>query len=340
MARHKREPYMCPRCGYSVSIKSSMYKHLYCLKNECPGSTREIELTEEIKQSILKNRLYHVQDPVKLQNQTVNNYNIINNIVANMDVFEKWKQLTTYKQINVLDFESKVEDTYMRNVKRLENDKFKHGFKLKDNDFLDIINTLTRVIQGENKDSFLEFLNFMYDNKKKRIKVYSSEKWEEYLVDKGLAYLIDTIAGNYLETYECYLIRKIIGLEGVCPQDSCGYLACLEEYYKFIASFDVEPFVKGKYDNQVMFNREDDEYDEAPRRGDIDGFVIVERFMKVFKRMDDGLTNAEKRSMHKKVLDVIKTNAQENVCELDKSVIGLIKMDSEFKQQTGLFISC
>jgi hypothetical protein len=35
-----------------------MHKHFYLLKNTCPGHKRDIELTEEIKQYILKNRIY------------------------------------------------------------------------------------------------------------------------------------------------------------------------------------------------------------------------------------------------------------------------------------------
>jgi hypothetical protein len=252
--------------------------------------------------------------------------------VAGMDTFEKLRQLTTYKQIDVIDFESKVEDTYLHTVKRLENDKFKQGFKLSDNDFLEIINTITKAIKGPQKDQYLEFLNFMYDHKKKRIKVYSNEKWEEYLVEKGLQYVVTTIAEYYLETYECYQIRHICAQETVSPQESHSFYLCLEEYYKFIAAFDVEPFVKGKNDNQVMYNKDDARHHNVPSGDDFDAHDIVDRFNLFFGRIDDALTKAERRAIHKTVLDIIKTNAKDNVDELDKEVMNLLRIDDTFKE--------
>jgi hypothetical protein len=313
-----------------------MHHHLFKLKKQCPASKRKLELTDEIKKCVIDNRTYIIEDPIKIQNQTINNYNTINNVVANMDVLEKLQSLTSYKQIEVLDFESKVEDTFLHTVKRLQHDKYKHGFRLSDNDFLDIINTLTMAIRGPQKDKFLEFLSFMYDNKRKRIKVYASDKWEEYLVDKGLTYLVNTIADCYLASYECYLIRKIVALETEAPHESQVLLSCLEEYYMFIASFEVDPYVRGKHDNMILHNEQDATYHMQPRPDDADAYAIVDRFTQAYQRIDDGITKANKKVVHKKVLDVLKTNATENVEELDKEVIGLIRMDEAFKEYLKL----
>jgi hypothetical protein len=308
-----------------------MKKHLYNMKKFCPAMSSLIELTDDVKNHIMNNRIYLVPDPIKIQNQTINNINMITNIVNNMDMVDKHERITRHKQVEVIDFESKVEDAFIHNVKRLENDKFKHGFQLKDNDFYDMINTLTKAIRGPQKEQFLELLNFVYDGKKKRIKVYTSEQWEEHLVDKGLTYLVDTIASFYLETYECYLIRKIVTLESRSPQESGQFLQCLEDYYKFIAAFEVHPFVQDKNDNQVLYNKNDSRYHITPNDDSLEGFSIVDRFSRVFQRVDDALTNAERRATHRKVLDILKTNGKENIEELDKEVIGLIRLDIEFK---------
>lgn len=57
--RHKSIPYECPRCSYTTSIKTHMQKHLY-RKNICPSEKCDLELTEDIKQTVLLRRVYHV----------------------------------------------------------------------------------------------------------------------------------------------------------------------------------------------------------------------------------------------------------------------------------------
>jgi hypothetical protein len=332
MSRHKNEPYTCPRCGYTTCKKPYMQRHFFSKKKECPGSASKIELTDDIKQEVLQNRIYHNPDENNQMQISINNFNIMNNFVANMDVVQKLQQLTQYKQLEVMDFESKVEDTYHRDIQRLESNSFKRDFMLKNSDFYDIVDTLTQVIRGRNRKTFIEFISFMYDNKKKRIKVYAGEKWEDYLVDKGLTYLVDTIASYYLEVYECYLIRKMTNIEHKSTYLYADFLKCLQDYYTFLACFDVDPYVKHKYDNQVLYNKDDAEYHQKPSKDDFQAYNVCERFHRVYTDIYDAVTNAGKKEIHKKVLDIIKVNSKENVKELDSEVVGLIRLDEEFKK--------
>ncbi len=64
--RIAQDNYACNRCGYKTAIKARMRRHLYCLKKICPGSKNDIELTEEIKEKILANRIYHMPKPVEI----------------------------------------------------------------------------------------------------------------------------------------------------------------------------------------------------------------------------------------------------------------------------------
>ena len=58
-----RPPYLCPRCGYNTPKKPHMRYHFYATKKPCQGIVRLIELTEEIKQTILDHRVYHPPQP-------------------------------------------------------------------------------------------------------------------------------------------------------------------------------------------------------------------------------------------------------------------------------------
>jgi len=51
-------PYCCPRCNYSTGRKASMRQHLYLLAKICPGTHSMLELTDNIKQHIMDNRVY------------------------------------------------------------------------------------------------------------------------------------------------------------------------------------------------------------------------------------------------------------------------------------------
>jgi hypothetical protein len=57
--------YSCIRCNYSTERKSNMFYHLYKMKKPCPGTKNVIELTDEIKQHILDNRIYKIPEEPK-----------------------------------------------------------------------------------------------------------------------------------------------------------------------------------------------------------------------------------------------------------------------------------
>jgi hypothetical protein len=54
-----RDDYTCPRCGYQTRKRFCMNRHLYELSKVCPGQRNNIELTDEVKQHILNNRVYN-----------------------------------------------------------------------------------------------------------------------------------------------------------------------------------------------------------------------------------------------------------------------------------------
>lgn len=54
----KKHPYTCPRCGYITQQKGDMRKHFLTLQKPCPATKQDIELTPEVKEYILNNRVY------------------------------------------------------------------------------------------------------------------------------------------------------------------------------------------------------------------------------------------------------------------------------------------
>jgi hypothetical protein len=54
--------YQCVRCGYSTPRRDLIKKHFYKTVKPCLSCLNNIELTEEIKNSILLNRIYFIEN--------------------------------------------------------------------------------------------------------------------------------------------------------------------------------------------------------------------------------------------------------------------------------------
>ena len=93
-----RKPYTCPRCGYNSRKKYNMYIHLTNLRKPCPATEQDIEITQEVKDYILINRIYHTpEQPQQTIYNYINNNQQINNIIADMDAIQN---LEAYFQSN------------------------------------------------------------------------------------------------------------------------------------------------------------------------------------------------------------------------------------------------
>ena len=314
--------YQCPRCNYQTSKKTHMRQHLYSLKKPCGATQQDIELTDECKEKILRDRLLKpLQQPSQVVqnntlNQTINNYNQINNLIYKMDPIEKILRYTEYKSLELMDFEDKIEEQYCLEVQRLDKGKLKH-FSMDKNSFLSVIDTIT-TIQDIDK------LNIIYDEVPNKIKVFSCGEWRSSLLDAGVQEMILKIKGCYLDFYECYLLRKYYNEDLSHPQ-KCNVKELIEEYYRFVACFDILPYVKDKNDNEVLYRSDD------PRHHQGNEFTIEEHWYPCYKRIKAALMMSEVKNVKKEVVDIVKKNSKANVIELNKKMMEVLQMDEEFK---------
>ena len=323
MTRHKKEPYECPRCGYTTSKKPYANRHLYHLKKPCPSTKNDIELTDPIKQCILNNRVYHIpkkEDPQKIMQQTINYNNTMNNYISNMDTIEKITKLLKHQNVHLIGFNDHVRDTLEDHVEMLRQGDDIHLTKT---DILDLVDVISKAkTSGKAMDTF----NMIYDSNIKKLKLFDDEgEWSEHILQKGVQNIIRVIQEYYLERYECYLIRKI---RSVTLRERQHMEELLHEYYKFIAIFEIEPVVKHKRDRDILYDFGTPEAASYPR----DRVDIVEEFMKKYRKICDTISHREAISVRKHVVDIIKVNTKRNIDELDKKVVSLFNMDEDFKQ--------
>ena len=315
----KSPEYECPRCLFQTVSKTDMKRHLYKKLKLCCAIRNDIELTDEIKQYVLDNRIWKPKETMKTINQTINNYNTMNNYVSNIDLIDKLGHVLNHHNINVVPFERTVEIMYETRREQLEKD---HGVHVIDEeDIFDIIDQVTKI-----SESNLEDLNLFYDMKMNKMMMYDSGDWREFFVSKGLKKIINTIQDYFWNAYECYLIRKILKEPNF--QNKARTRECLHEYYKFLASTNVDPFIKDAHNNQILYIADDDEYWKSPEH---DPFSINEEYYKMYQSIRDNITIKHQERVQNNLIDLIKRNTQRNVKELNKAFLSLIKVDQDFK---------
>lgn len=105
-----RPDYTCPRCGYKTDRKSSMEYHLVKAKNTCPILENDIELTDDIKNYILTNRIYKFHHP---NNEKVTGKKITNK--SNKDKITR--TILEYTNTSAVIHKLKLEVQYYKNRK-------------------------------------------------------------------------------------------------------------------------------------------------------------------------------------------------------------------------------
>lgn len=286
-------------------------------------------MTPEHKEKILRDRILKPPQqppPSIIQNnninQIINNYQQINNLISKMDPIEKITRYNEYKSLELMDFEDKIEEQYHLEVRRLDHGKMKYC-EMDRNSFLSIVDTIT-TIQDIDK------LNIIYDEVPNKIKVFSCGEWRSSLLDAGIQDVVSKIQNCYLDYYECYLLRKCYDRDLSSPHKS-HVRELVEDYYKFIACFDILPYVKNKTNNEILYPADDHRHHTTSSTCPEELYTIEEQWYPCYKRIKAALMMSEVRHIKREVADIVKKNTKANIIELNKRMMEVIQVDEEFK---------
>lgn len=312
----KKDSYCCIRCGYTTNQKSNINRHLYLLKKPCPATQNVIELTDEIKQHILDNRIYHIpEEPKNIINNIIQNNNTINNYIANMDPIEKINKYITFKDMDLVDYGNTIENNLRDKVQLLENKRC--DITMDTNGLLEIVDQVSSLASHN-----IEDFNILYDDKYNKLKLYEDGSWNESIIISGIKTLLSKIQEFYLDNYEFYLIRKI-ELNDTGFRNKSKSKELLIEYYKFIGCFDIEPYSKIRSDPEILYDEDSD--DESKD--------ISDKYNSLYIKTRDDTKKSYINNTKKQVIEIIKKNSQRNITELNKKVTGLFHMEEEFKNK-------
>jgi hypothetical protein len=317
--------YICIRCGYKTNKKSNIKNH-FNRKTDCPAIDNDIELTDEIKEYICKNRIYKIPKPEKEVNPTtiINNKiqynNTMYNYVNKMDTIDKLTKLMEYKDKEIIYLEDDMEKNFKTRVDNMTNNNFKYGYNIDESRLFDIIDEISKIRRGD-----LTHMNIIYNEKLKELNLYKSGCWESLILERGLKEVVEILKEVFLDHYEKYLFKQIYVSEKNYLNKQ-KYKEDVERHYKFLCCFDLYPYIKDKDDMEILGEND----------GDFGKYEIEEKWMSIYTNIVDNIKRYDVNKMKKNISDILKNNTQHNLKDLNKNMIELLNIDIEFKNSLNL----
>ena len=130
--------------------------------------------------------------------------------------------------------------------------------------------------------------------------------------------------------YECYLLRNMENNDTTAvKRNECLEYLC--EFYKFLGCFDIDPYVKNRNNNEILYNENDSRYHEHVDDSNIEMFSIQDKYYKFYDKTCKEITKGEVNEIKKQVINIIRRNSIRNIDEMNKKVLELFSMDRNFK---------
>lgn len=334
MGKHISPPYECYRCGYKTNQKHHMRMHME-RKTTCPATNASTELTQEIKQEILRSRIYRPQLPSSTVpcifndashmtqphphsfinfNTHIYNYNnmnaIMNIITPNLSDGERVIKFVEYKQKEMISLCDDVENMFQSQIRKFRNDEYFFGYHLTINEILELFDKILKL----KYDDFTD-MNIIYNKENNKINILDDTlEWEDHLLDRGIQYIIECVQDCFLHEYERYLASKIRSLTGQTKQ---SYKERLEEYYRFIAVFDMPPLCSDKNKHcQIDFITND----------------VIDEFYPLFVKVKKSIKVSEKNELKRKFVDIVKHGSEKNTKNFYTEFYNLYNKNDRFKE--------
>lgn len=250
-------------------------------------------------------------------NQTINVYNQITNIINNMDPIERVSAYVNHTNAQLISLDDKIESMYgdkgnLLDLGDMQDPEYVKDLSLKRDDLLDVIDAISTIKDLEACSD----IGLVYDEKLRKIHIREGSSWQSSRFDRGVKTIIGWLQSTYLDSYERYLVRRI--LTHANARKRAQSEESLRLYFGFIESFDLEPFVVSSdtADEDELFS------DENTR----------ERFIDMFQRERAELKKMTRDRYIRDVKEILARNSQKNKMEISRRLLDLVKADEEFKQ--------
>ena len=100
------------------------------------------------------------------------------------------------------------------------------------------------------------------------------------------------------------------------------------DYYKFLAWFDILPYIFEKNNNKILYNNDHDLF-----RNMCDNFDISDTFFSKYQVILAKINKTEQNKVKKGIENIIRKNTKSFFLDLNKKLLDSFNNDSEFKQE-------
>lgn len=320
--KNKNPPYECYRCGYKTDRKIHMRGHLL-RKTPCPATITSTELTEEIKEEILRARIYRppqappVPAPVTLaqsinsQTYIYNNLGTIMNVICkNIPEEQRVTKFVEYNQKEMLCLCDDIEIMFKSQVRKLRNDKCFKGYFLDTDELFEVFDKILKLKYDDFSD-----MNIIYNKQDNKFNILDDTcEWEDFLLEKAVKYIIEQVQDGYLHEYERFVVSNILSLSG---QDKQIYKEHLQEYYKFLSAFGMSPLCS--YRNKQM-------------QSDFVTDQIIDEMYTIYTTIKDNIKVSERNELKKRFVELIKNGCERNTKKLLHRILQSIYKKQQFQR--------
>lgn len=308
-------PYTCYRCGYETHHKAHIKNH-FNRKKICPATIRNDELTDEIKNEILRSRIYRPPPEASVPsiNNQIYNYNnlgtIMNVICKNIPEEQRITKFVEYNQKEMLCLCDDIEIMFKTEVRKLRNDKCFKGYFLDIDEIYEVFDKILKLKYADFSD-----MNIIYNKHHNKFNILDDTcEWEDFLMEKGIKYIIEQVQDGYLHEYERYVVSNILTLSG---QDKQTYKEHLREYYKFLSTFNMLPLCSTKNKNM---------------QSDFVTPQIIDEMYPMYTLIRDTIKLTESNELRRRFIDLIKKGCERNSKNFYTEFYNLYNTNENFKQ--------
>ncbi|MBD1218453.1 MAG: hypothetical protein H9536_14260 [Aphanizomenon flos-aquae Clear-A1] len=285
-----------------------MRRHLYHTKNGCPAVTGII-LTDDIKETILRHRIFHPSKNDKqsnlITNNTQNNTQTIINIFTSLPFHQKLDAYHKFKNIERIDLTTKIDNLFDDLIEQLQrNDFHRPLIEWTKDDYLNFIDKICTSTHPELQDCCV-----CSDNTRGHIVVFDDE-WESQMDDISAHFIISKLFRYLLKYYELYLIRRSILCRNLRMKQDCKPL--LETYFTFIGIFNIKPFIHDKCNADII----DD--------NNLSSYTISGEYESMYEKVRDTIKSSYKSQLMARVSNIVRNHTKTNAIVLNNKVQPLI----------------
>jgi hypothetical protein len=237
-------------------------------------------------------------------------------LLQQIPALERVQKFVDHTGCEVMDFTTKIENALEADFEMMYDENQHDGgemLKFTQDKLLKLVNKAVIAQDPQGCDQ-----SILHDHQDGSFHMRVNGVWEQLFSESGVVETINAMKEAYLDQYERHMIRTIEGSTNYrIKQEMREHL---EEYYRFIGSFNLTPSIQGSTDGMILGTL-----------GNHRGYDLEEKYMNIYRLTTKTIKASDAQRVKRTFKDVIKNACKKNINELNMRIIDMLQMDEQFK---------